>query len=257
MKIYVCVKQVPDTEAKINVKSDGSGIETTNVKWVMNPYDEYGVEEALKIKQAKGDPCIVTAIAVGPKGRVVDTLRTALAMGADDAIVIDAPETLDSFSTAQAIAKSIQAEGSFDLIFTGKLAIDDNGSAVSQQIAHFLGIPHVTVVSKMTLKDGSVEVERDTEGGTKEVVEMNLPGLVAANKGLNMPRYASLPGIMKAKKKAVKELSYDSLGIEPPRIQFKSFQPPPENPAIKMISGDVSTQCVELVRLLREEVKVI
>ena len=258
MKIFVCVKQVPDTETKIQVKADGSGIEETGIKWVMNPYDEYAVEEALKIKEANGTGT-VTVISVGPKQRVTETLRTALAMGADDAIVIDSNDALDSYLVAKSLAGAIQKEGSFDLILSGKLAIDDNSAAVSQMLAEFLQIPHMTVVSKMAFAGDKIQVEREVEGGSRESFEISGPCVIAANKGLNTPRYASLPGIMKAKKKPVKELTLADTGIQSSeiKVKFKNFKAPAEKPAVKMIQGDAATQAKELVRLLMEEAKVL
>lgn len=257
MKIVVCIKQVPDTETRIQIKADRSGIEETGVKWVMNPYDEYAVEEALKLKEAKGSGQ-VTVISVGPKARVTEALRTAMAMGADDGIVIDTTEHLDTFLAAQALAGAIQKEGAFDLVLTGKLAIDDNAASVPQILAEKLSIPHVTVVSKLTV-DGKVLAEREIEGGAREVFEIQGPCVIAANKGLNTPRYASLPGIMKAKKKPLKELSLADVGLQASSIKtkLKDFQLPPEKPAVKMISGDAATQAKELVRLLMDEAKVL
>ena len=262
MRIFVCIKQVPDTETKIKIKPDGTGIETAGIKWVMNPYDEYAVEEALKIREA-GKATNVTVLSVGPKARVSEALRTALAMGADDAIVIDTgAETageLDQFATAKALAAAIKAEGEFKIILTGKLAIDDNASAVSQMLAEMLGAPHATVVSKLTVDAENLIAEREVEGGTREVIQLQMPALIAANKGLNLPRYASLPGIMKAKKKTIKEVALDSLQVSAGdnKIKFNQFQMPAEKPAVKMLAGDPSAQAVELARLLREEAKVI
>lgn len=258
MKVFVCIKQVPDTETKIKLKSDSSGIDTAGIKWSMNPYDEFAVEEAIKMKEA-GKASNITVLSLGPKARVTDALRTALAMGADDAIVIDAPEDLDPSATAKALAAAIKAEGDFKLVLTGKLAIDDNAASVSQMIAEFLAVPHVTVVSKLDLPDGQAVAERETEGGTREVLQLQTPALIAANKGLNMPRYASLPGIMKAKKKPVKELSWDALGISSAdsRIRYQNYQMPPDKPPVKMLSGDAGVQASVLVQLLREEAKVI
>lgn len=258
MKIFVCIKQVPDTETKIKLKPDASGIDPAGVKWVMNPYDEFAVEEALKLKEG-GKATNVTVVSLGPKTRVVDTLRTALAMGADDAIVIDAPEDLDTMATAKALAAAIKAEGEFKFVLTGKLAIDDNAASVSQMVAEHLGVPHATVVSKLETSDGSAVAERETEGGTREVLQLTLPAVVAANKGLNMPRYASLPGIMKAKKKPVKELNLEAVGVSAGdmRTKYQNYQMPPEKPAVKMITGDAATQASDLARLLREEAKVI
>ena len=257
MKIFVCLKQVPDTESRIQLKSDKSGIDETGIKWVMNPYDEYAVEEALKIKEAAGAGS-VTVVSVGPKARVSEALRTAMAMGADDAIAIDSNENLDSFWTAKALASAIQKEGAFDLIFGGKLAIDDNAASVPQILAELLKVPHVTVVTKLT-HGSPLTAEREIEGGAREVFEIQGPCVLAANKGLNTPRYASLPGIMKAKKKPLKEVSLADLGIATDKMKtrFKDFQLPPEKPAVKMLSGDVSAQAKELVRLVIEEAKVL
>lgn len=261
MKIFVCVKQVPDTETKIKLKADASGIDTAGIKWVMNPYDEYAVEEANKTREA-GKATSVVVVSVGPKARVVETLRTALAMGADEAIVIDAPEDADSSMTAKALAAAIKAEGEFGVIMTGKLAIDDNLASVSQMLAENLGIPHATVISKLEQGASPTDrlvAEREVEGGTKEIVELTKPALIAANKGLNMPRYPSLPGIMKAKKKVIKELTLDGLGVgaSDARTKHMNFQLPPEKPPVKMIEGDAATQAKTLATLLRQEAKVI
>lgn len=258
MRIFVCIKQVPDTETKIKIRPDGSGIETAGIKWIMNPYDEFAVEEALKIREA-GKATNVTVLTVGPKARVSETLRTALAMGADDAIVIDTNEELDQFATAKALAAAIKAEGEFKIILTGKLAIDDNASAVSQMLAEMLAVPHATVVSKLTVEAENLVAEREVEGGTREVIQLQMPALIAANKGLNLPRYASLPGIMKAKKKTIKELDLASLQVSAAdvKIKFNQFTMPPEKPAVKMLGGDSAAQVAELTKLLREEAKVI
>lgn len=257
MKIFVCIKQVPDTETKIKISPDQSGIDTAGIKWVMNPYDEYAVEEAIKTRDANAGSQ-VWVLSVGPKARVVESLRTALAMGADEAIVVNA-ENLDNFATAKALAEVIKAEGGAKVIFSGKLAIDDNSSSVSQMLAEFLNVPHTTVVSKFALAGENVNVERDIEGGAKEVVQMMAPAVVAANKGLNMPRYASLPGIMKAKKKTIKEIEFASLNIPATdiKVKYSGMTLPAEKPAVKMLSGDSSAQASELVKLLRDEAKVL
>jgi electron transfer flavoprotein beta subunit len=257
MKIFVCLKQVPDTESRIQLKADKSGIEEAGIKWVMNPYDEYAVEEALKLKESKGAGR-VTVISVGPKGRVSEVLRTAMAMGADDGIVIDSNEPLDSFWTAKALASAIQKEGAFDLVFAGKLAIDDNAASVPQILAEFLNIPHVTVVSKLTYGE-TLTAEREIEGGAREVFALSGPCVLAANKGLNTPRYASLPGIMKAKKKPLKEVTLADLGIQADKMKtrLKDFQLPAVKPSVKMIAGEPAAQAKELVRLLMEEAKIL
>ncbi|MBC7457445.1 MAG: electron transfer flavoprotein subunit beta/FixA family protein, partial [Bdellovibrionaceae bacterium] len=253
MKIFVCVKQVPDTETKIKILPDQSGIDLTGIKWVMNPYDENAVEEAIKFKE-KNPGAQVWAITAGPKARATEVLRTALAMGADEAILVNTPENTDSLATAHALADAIKAEGPAHIIFSGKLAIDDNQSSVPQMIAEFLSIPHTTVVSKTEYAAESVTVERDIEGGAKEVVQMMTPALVAANKGLNMPRYASLPGIMKAKKKVIKEIEAASI---PAQVKFSGFSLPADKVAVKLLTGDAATQTQELIKLLRDEAKVL
>ncbi|KYG60810.1 electron transfer flavoprotein subunit beta [Bdellovibrio bacteriovorus] len=257
MKIFVCIKQVPDTETKIKITPDQNGIDTAGIKWVLNPYDEYAVEEAVKLRDANAGSQ-VWVLSVGSKTRVIESLRTALAMGADEAIVVNA-ENLDNFSTAKALAEVIKAEGGAKVIFSGKLAIDDNASSVSQMLAEFLNVPHTTVVSKFAFNGENVVVERDIEGGAKEVVQMMTPAVVGANKGLNMPRYASLPGIMKAKKKVIKEIEFASLNIPASdiKVKYSGFALPAEKPPVKMLAGDSSAQASELVKLLRDEAKVL
>ncbi len=259
MRIAVCIKQVPDTETKIKLKPDQSGIEVAGVKWVINPYDEHAIEEALKIRGTIAGSSVLV-ITLGPKSRAGEALRTALAMGADDAILIDSGEnSLDASTTASALAACLKKEGAFDLILTGRQAIDDNDASVSQMLAGELGIPHLTVISKFALNGQVATVEREVEGGTKEVFEITLPALFAANKGLNTPRYASLPGIMKAKKKVIKEYDLPGLAVDPKqsRVKQTAFRLPPEKPAVKILAGDIATQVHDLARLLREEAKVI
>jgi electron transfer flavoprotein beta subunit len=261
MNIFVCIKQVPDTETKIRVKSDGSGIETNDIKWIMNPYDEFAVEESLKLRDKLADGSTVTALTMGPKTRSVEVLRTAMAMGADNAIVINNTEFADSNATARALSEVIKKEGGYGVIFTGKQAIDDDCGQVTQLLASYLNIPHTTVVIKFELSGdkSSVVVEREVEGGSKEVVQLKIPAAVGANKGLNSPRYASLPGIMKAKKKEIKEYEFSSLGVaaNESKISYKDFQLPPARTAGKILEGDAASQAASLVKLLREEAKVI
>lgn len=257
VNIFVCLKQVPDTETKLKISADGGAIDTSNIKWIINPYDEFAIEEAIKLKEAGGGS--VTVFTVGPAKRCVEALRTALAMGADNATLVDAPEFVDSLSTAKALAAAIRQEGAFDLILTGKLAIDDNAAAVGPMLAELLQIPHTMVVSKLNRQDAELAVERDIEGGARELVNLKLPALIGANKGLNMPRYASLPGIMKAKKKTVKELSLSGLGLptEGSAMIYNNFSLPPERPPARMLEGDAAAQAGQLARLLREDAKVI
>lgn len=258
MKIFVCIKQVPDTETKIKISPDAASIDTNGIKWVINPYDEYAIEEAVKTRDANPGSQVFV-ISVGPAKRITDSLRTALAMGADEGILVNAPDAIDCYSTARALSEVIKAEGGCDLIFTGKLAIDDNASSVSQMLAEFLGTPHATVVSKFTLSPEGVTVERDIEGGAKEIISMKSPAVIGANKGLNTPRYASLPGIMKAKKKVLKEIDFNTLNIPATdiKVKYSQFSLPAEKPPVKMLTGDSAHQVSELVTLLRDEAKVL
>jgi len=254
MNIFVCVKQVPDTETKIAVAADGKSLSFTPGKMIINPYDEFAIEEALKTKTAANGT--VTVVGVGPKASVAETLRTALAMGADEAVVLDTNEALDNSSVAQALAHYLKDKNP-GLIFTGKAAIDDNSMAVTQMLAEQLSLPHATVVSKFELQGDTATIEREIEGGAKEIIELKMPAVIGANKGLNTPRYASLPGIMKAKKKSIQEVSVSSLGVGGSKVTYSDYQLPSERPTCKILTGDVRAQSSELVRLLREEAKII
>lgn len=258
MRLFVCIKQVPDTDTRIKLSEDGKSINTENIKWILNPYDEFAVEEAIRIKE-KTEGVRVTVVSLGPKLRVVNTLRTALAMGADDGLLINCNEPLDALTTAKALAKAIQSESDYAAIFTGKLAIDDNLSATGQMLAELLDIPHASVVSKLEPEGQTWVATREIDGGAKEVFSLQLPALVTATKGLNKPRFASLPGIMKAKKKPLKEISLEELGFSPSsvKIEMHSYELPAEKPPVKMIQGDADQQVQELVKLLREEAKVL
>jgi electron transfer flavoprotein beta subunit len=258
LRIYVCLKQVPDTETRIKLGSGGAQIDEAGIKWVINPYDEFAIEEGIRFKEAN-PTAQVTAITLGPKARVNSALLTAMAMGADDSILIDSTESLDSFATAKALAEAIKKEGAFHLIFAGKQAIDDSVSAVGPMLAEFLSIPHSSVVTQCEYKGEKIVVKREVEGGGLETYELSTPALIAANKGLNKPRFASLPGIMKAKKKPIKEVTLADLGLGDlkSKVKYTQFELPKDRPAVKMITGDPAQQAKELVRLLREEAKVL
>lgn len=257
MNIYVCIKQVPDTETKIKLNGDSSWIDTNGIKWIMSPYDEFAVEEALQTK-TKIAGSTVTAVCAGPE-RVKETLRTALAMGADTAIHVDLPENADTFMTAKALAGALKKEAKIDIIYTGKEAIDDGAAQVSQLLAAHLQIPAVTVAIKAEISGTSVKCQREIEGGAFEMIESSLPAVIAAQKGMNEPRYASLPNIMKAKKKEIKVLSTADCGVSESdrKLKFTQFQMPPPKQAGKKISGDPAVQAKELAKLLHEEAKVI
>lgn len=257
MRLFVCIKQVPDTETRIKINSDKLGIDLNGVKWVINPYDEFAIEEAIRFQEANPGTQ-VTAVTLGPKARVSNALLTAMAMGADDSILIDCDQSLDSYATAKALAEAIKSEKDHSLIFAGKLAIDGNLSAVPLMLAQFLDIPHASVVGKIDYSDNTVVATREIEGGTKETFKLKMPAMITANKGLNKPRFASLPGIMKAKKKPIKTVSLADLGLaENSKVKFVNYELPPEKPSCKMISGDPQTQVNELVRLLQEEAKIL
>lgn len=256
MKIFVCVKQVPDTETKIKIAADGKSIDTAGIKWILCPYDEFAVEEAIRFKE-KNAGATVTVVTAGPD-RAVEALRTALAMGCDEAIHVSAPESMDSYLAAKSLARAIEKNGPAHLVFTGKQAIDDDASQVHQAMAEFLNIPAVTVVLRAQY-GSSIQAEREIEGGAIEKYEVPTPCLIAAQKGMNEPRYASLPNIMKAKKKEVKKMALADLDLSDAqsKIGYSQMSLPPERGACKMISGDAATAAKELVRALHEDAKVI
>ena len=256
VNIIACVKQVPDTETLIKVKPDGSGIIEDGIKWVMNPYDEYGVEEALRLREKHGGD--VTIVTIGP-ARVMETIRTALAMGAEKGVHIDDPSlnNADAYATAAALAAAIKALP-HDIIFCGQRAVDDDSGQVGSILAELLGLPQVTLTTKLEIADKKAKASKAIEGATV-TIEMNLPCVITAQKGLNEPRYASLPGIMKAKKKPVDAKNAAALGITAdPKAKVAKTIPPPARPPGKIIEGDdPALKAQTLVKLLREEAKVI
>lgn len=256
MNIIACIKQVPDTEAQIRVKADGSGIDEAGIKWVMNAYDEYGVEEALRLKEKNGGE--VTVVSLGP-ARVMETLRTALAMGADKGIHISDPalEGADAYVTASALAAAIK-QTPYDIIFCGQRAIDDDAGQVGSILAELLDIPQITVVTKLDVDGAVAKAIRPIEGA-QLLIQAALPCLITTQKGLNEPRYASLPGIMKAKKKPVDVKDAASLGVAlDKKLHVLRFVPPPARAAGKIIGGDdPAAKAASLAKLLREEAKVI
>ncbi len=256
MNIIACVKQVPDTEAQIKVKADGSGIEEGQIKWVMNPYDEFGVEEALKLKEKNGGD--VTIVCVGP-ARAMETIRTALAMGADKGVhICDAAfDNADAFVTANALAAVIKTLP-HDIIFCGQRAIDDDAGQVGAMLAEALNLPQLTLVTKLEYAGSAVKVVRPIEGAQLSI-ETALPAVVTCQKGLNEPRYASLPGIMKAKKKPVDVKNAAAIGVATDaKAKVAKTVPPPARPPGKIICGDdAALKAAELGKLLREEAKAI
>lgn len=259
MNIYVCVKQVPDTETKIKLTADNSWIDTAGVKWILSSYDEFAIEEALRLREKNaGSGSTVTVISAGP-ARVVDSIRTALAMGADNGIHVEIAENADNNLAAKALAGALRKEAQVDIVFSGKEAIDDGAAQTSQLAAEYFGVPCITVALAIEYTGSGVKAKREIEGGAFEMVEAPLPVWIAAQKGLNEPRYASLPNIMKAKKKEVKALKMADVGAAESdiKIRYKNFQLPPPKQAGKKIAGDPAAQAKELARLLHEEAKVI
>lgn len=256
MNIFACIKQVPDTEASISIK-EGKSINEANIKWIINPYDEFALEEALKLKE-KNPGSTVTAVTLGPD-RVESALRTALAMGVDKAVHIQSNETLDDLATATALSGALRKLGVDGVIFMGKQAIDNDSYQVHLHVAGDLGIGAATNVTAFEFQDGKVRVEREIDEGAKEIVVMNLPCIVAATKGLNNPRYASVMGIMKAKKIEIQKLSLADCGLAAVKnlVTVEKYSIPPEKPQGKVVAGEPADAVKELVRLLKEEAKVL
>ncbi|MGE3261800.1 MAG: electron transfer flavoprotein beta subunit/FixA family protein [Bacteriovoracia bacterium] len=256
MKVFVCIKQVPDTETKIKIGADGKSIDTAGIKWILCPYDEFAVEEAIRFKE-KNAGATVTVVSAGPD-RVVDSLRTALAMGCDEAIHVSLPENSDSYLAAKSLARSIEKNGPAHIVFTGKQAIDDDAAQVHQGMAEFMNLPAVSVVLRAAY-GATIQVEREIEGGTIEKYDLPTPCVIAAQKGMNEPRYASLPNIMKAKKKEIKKMSLADLDLSESqkKIGYKALSLPPDRSACKMIAGDAAAAAKELARVLHDEAKVI
>ena len=251
MKILVTVKRVPDPETTIRVNSDNSGIVTDHVKYVINPFDEIAIEEGLRIKEKiSGSEVILASI-----GYKVNTeqLRTGLAMGADRAVLVLPDQELDPLGVARVLARLVESERP-DLVLMGKQAIDDDSNQAGQMLAALLGWPQATFASEVRLSDDqqSVEVVREVDGGL-ETVAFALPSLVTADLRLNEPRYASLPGIMKARKKEIREIALAELGTDTtPCLSVQSLQPPARKEAGKIVE---SVQ--ELIELLHTEAKVL
>src|SRR5215467_5830641 len=248
VKIIVPIKRVPDPATTIRVLPDGSGIATDNFKWVINPFDEIAIEEALRIKEKlSGEVVLVT---VG-QSTWQEQLRTGLAMGADRAILVKHDGALDSLAIARILAKVISDEKP-ELVLLGKQAIDDDSNQVGQMLAEMLGWPQATFASKVEFADRKVTVTREVDGGL-EAIAFNLPAVITTDLRLNEPRYASLPGIMKARKKELKELPAESLGVDlVAKLKVRTLAAPPKRQAGKKV-GSVQ----ELVQVLHTEAKVI
>jgi len=250
VKIAVCIKRVPDTEARIKIGADGKTIDESGVKFVLNPYDEFAVEEALRLKEKAGTG-EVAVVALGGD-TTQETMRTALAMGADRGVLLKVDALpLDPFPVANALAEELRA-GGFDLILCGKLAVDDSSHATGVMVAELLGIPAVSAVSSLVMADGSGTAEREIEGGV-EVVEFTLPAVITAEKGLNEPRYPALKGIMAAKKKP---LEVKPTTLAPTGLDVVDLTYPAERKGGRIV-GEGADAVPALIEALQTEAKVL
>ncbi|MGD6899142.1 electron transfer flavoprotein subunit beta/FixA family protein [Bacillus infantis] len=257
MNIYVLLKRTFDTEEKISIS--GGQINEDGAEFIINPYDEYAVEEAIQVRDEHGGE--VTVISVGTE-EAEKQLRTALAMGADKAVLInteDDVEAGDQFTTARILSEYLKDKEA-DLILAGNVAIDGGSGQVGPRVAELLDIPYITTITKLDISGSTATIVRDVEGDS-EVIETSLPLLATAQQGLNEPRYPSLPGIMKAKKKPLEELELDDLDLEEDDVEAKTktieIYLPPKKEAGKVLEGDLEDQVKELVSLLHTEAKVI
>ena len=249
MRVLVPVKRVVDYNVKIRVKSDQSGVETANVKMSMNPFDEIACEEAIRLKE-KGSATEVVAVSLG-EAKCQETLRTALAMGADSGILVQTEVELQPLAVAK-LLKAVVERGGFDLVIAGKQAIDDDANQTGQMLAALLGWPQATFASKIEVGADGFEVTREVDAGL-ETIKVNKPAVVTCDLRLNEPRYASLPNIMKAKKKTIETIPADDLGVDiAPRIETLKVEEPPKRQAGVKV-GSVA----ELVEKLKNEAKVI
>ena len=255
MKIYVCVKHVPDSAAKITIV--GKNQIDESITFLMNPYDEHAIEEAARLKMKLGDAEII-AVTLG-KADAASTLQSALAMGADRGLLITTDLVPDSMATAGALKAAIEQDGRPDIIFTGKESIDSEGFQTMYRLAAAMGMPAASGVEAFSMEQGRVVVECDLEAGAKEVIEMPLPCVIGCGKGLNKPSYPTLPAIIKARKKEVKQIDLQSLNPAKPagRIEIIELKPAVEERRPLEIKGTPEEIAGELVRILREEAKVI
>jgi len=258
MKTVVCVKYVPDTAMNVKLAPGGKSVQLADAAFVVNPYDEFAVEEALRIKEKSGGEVLVVGAGSEKAGA---GLRTCLAMGADSAVLVqdDSLENADSFATGTVLAAVCRELGA-DLILFGRHSIGVDNGQVPAVVAQLLDVPQVSVVVKLEIREGGFRAEREIEGA-REIVEGSLPAVLTAQKDLNTPRYASLKGIMAAKRKTIAIRSLDSLGLAPqdlqPRLVTEEISLPAARPPGRILTGDVAETVPELVRLLHEEAKII
>jgi len=255
MQIYVCVKHVPDTAARITILEDNRIDE--RVTFILNPYDENAIEAAARIKNESGDAEVI-AVTLG-KPAAEATLRSALAMGADRGIHIKTDGNADSMVTAAALKAAIELDGKPDIIFTGKESIDSEGFQTMYRLAANFGIPAASNVVAFTLEQDSAVVEYELEAGAREVLELSLPCVIGAGKSLNRPNYPTLPAIMNARKKEIQQIDLVDLSFQKPagRVEIFELKPAAEERQAKEIAGTPDEVAVEIVRILQEEARVV
>ncbi|MEW6670855.1 MAG: electron transfer flavoprotein subunit beta/FixA family protein [Thermodesulfobacteriota bacterium] len=256
MQIYVCIKQVPDTAASITLRGPREFDEA--LKFVMNPFDEFAVEQALRVKEQTGAGEVVV-VTVGRES-AESVVRTALAMGADRGILVTADiRLLDSLATGRALYRAIAQDGSPDLIFTGKQSVDSEGMQIPYRLAAAFDMPIVNEVVSFLLANKTVSVEREIGSGMREVIDLALPCIIGATKGLNEPRYTRLPEIMKARSKELKKIDINQLGVAPAagRLELMELFPEPERGRAMMLQGSVPEMILELTRLLTNKEQIL
>ncbi len=260
MNIYVFVKRVPDTESKIRIDHNTNSVIEEGLNFVLSPYDEYAMEEALRLREAKGGK--VTTVSVGPDETTV-ILKKCLAMGADEAILIkdDTGEQYDGLRVARIIAKALETNlQDYNLLLFGKQAVGSDNSQVPAMVAELLGLPHVNVITKLEVEGNSAVAHREIEGATEKIA-FELPGVLSAQKGLNEPRYETLKGIMMAKKKQIPVVTLQDLGLSEgdltSQLELVKIEGPPPREVGRVIDDEPEAAAKKLVEFLRQEAKVV
>ncbi|MCK5861857.1 MAG: electron transfer flavoprotein subunit beta/FixA family protein [Candidatus Hydrogenedentes bacterium] len=256
MKIAVLVKRVPDTASVFTIQADGKSVELSGLKFVMSPYDEHAMEEAIQLREQEGGEVVVVC-AGSPECR--ETIRMGLAMGADSGLLVTITDDLTGKGLAAVLAAALQSIAP-DIIFAGKQAVDSDGAQVPERVAELMGIPHASCITQFVLESGKAVVNREVEGG-HYVISMELPALFTTQKGINTPRYPTLPNIMKAKRKPIEEIAAADLLVDEMLISsgmaIEKLSLPRQDRLCKVLDGEISEQVTCLYRTLREEEKVM
>lgn len=259
MKVGVCIKSTPDTDTRIKIQGSGEGIDPAGIKWIISPYDTFALEEGAKTREKLGGECVLFSVGGADASK---NLRDGLAVGADRAVLVDDPalKGADSLGIAKALAAAIKAEG-IEIVFTGRQAIDLDNVQVPAMLAELLDWPHVSMVSEFSIEGDAFSAVRNVGGGAREKVSGKLPVVITADRGLNTPRFPKLPDIAKARTKKLDTKNLAALGLSAgdvaPAVTVSQYGYPPERAKGRQIQGDPATVVKELVRLLREEAKVI